>query len=68
MMSAGTYDVIVGTKVMPSRGMWQLAIGGKLDGFAQSVKAVADPQDEYGAGEAYTEVNAGIVDAGDHER
>ncbi len=55
-VSAGTYNVRVGVKELGTRGIWQLAVG--QSGNPSPVN-VGSPQDEYTAGQSYTELNVG---------
>ncbi len=55
---AGTYDVRVGTKNFPSRGLWQLAVG-RADNFSGTSSNVASPQDEYSSSADFSEFDLG---------
>ena len=55
---AGTYDVRIGIKKYPNRGISQLAIG-RSDNFTGTVTNVGAPYDEYIATQSYTEVDLG---------
>ncbi len=58
-ISAGSYDVRVGVKEFPSRGIWQMAAG-RADNFTATASNVSTPKDEYATGAVFTEIDLGI--------
>ncbi len=55
-VAAGTYDVRVGVKLHPTRGIWQLAIG---PAGSPTPANLGSPQDEYSATPAPEEIDLG---------
>ncbi len=58
-VASGNYEVRVGVKMAPERGIWQLNCG-KDGEFATTQKAIGTPQDEYAAADAYMEIDLGV--------
>ncbi len=57
-IAVGTYDVRVGVKKYPARGIFQLQIG-RADNFSGTVSNVGTSQDEYASTAVYSELDLG---------